>query len=110
MERAGRRRNLLHSTRDVMVTGFAWTYVKFGSLPQIQGVLYGVKPVIIAVVFSALWNLGRAAVKDGFPALPRIRKSRLAGAFLDGVNVGAVALMIAVTVATWPRRYFSELA
>ena len=23
----------------LMVTGFAWTYVKFGSLPQIQGVL-----------------------------------------------------------------------
>ncbi|HVN27777.1 MAG TPA: hypothetical protein VMT64_04790 [Candidatus Binataceae bacterium] len=66
--------------------------------------------MIIAVVFNALWNLGRAAVKDAFPALPRIRKSRLAGAFLDGVNVGAVALMIAVTVATWPRRYFSELA
>ena len=31
------------------------------------------------------------------PLLPRIRRSALAGAFLDGVNVGALALMAAVT-------------
>jgi chromate transporter len=31
------------------------------------------------------------------PLLPYIRRSRIAGAFLDGVNVGAVALMIMVT-------------
>src|SRR5262249_8110670 len=46
-----------------LVTGFAWAYVKFGSLPQIVGVLYGVKPVIIAVVLQALWALGRSALK-----------------------------------------------
>jgi len=31
--------------------------------------------------------------------LPRLRKSPRAGAFLDGINVGALALMIAVTWA-----------
>jgi chromate transporter len=31
------------------------------------------------------------------PLIPRIRSSKIAGAFLDGVNVGAVALMLAVT-------------
>jgi chromate transporter len=31
------------------------------------------------------------------PLIPRIRRSKTAAAFLDGVNVGAVALMIAVT-------------
>ena len=36
----------------------AWAYVTFGSLPQVQSVLYGVKPVIIAVVLQALWSLG----------------------------------------------------
>lgn len=43
-----------------LVTGFAWAYVKYGSLPKIAGVLYGVKPVIIAVVLQALWGLGAA--------------------------------------------------
>jgi Chromate transporter len=31
------------------------------------------------------------------PLVPRIRKSRPAGAFLDGVNVASLALMAAVT-------------
>ena len=31
------------------------------------------------------------------PLVPRIRKSKIAGAFLDGVNVGSLALMTEVT-------------
>jgi chromate transporter len=45
-----------------IVTAIAWAYVRFGALPAVAGVLYGVKPVIIAVVVQALWNLGRTAV------------------------------------------------
>ena len=47
----------------LMVTAFAWAYVRFGQLPQVTGLLYGVKPVIIAVILQALWGLGRKAVK-----------------------------------------------
>jgi chromate transporter len=47
----------------LIVTTFAWVYVRYGSLPEVTGVLYGVKPVIIAVVLQALWALGRAAIK-----------------------------------------------
>jgi chromate transporter len=46
-----------------IVLGCAWAYVRFGKLPQIQSVLYGVKPVIIAIVLQALWKLARSAVK-----------------------------------------------
>ena len=52
-----------------IVTACAWAYVRYGSLPQVAGVLYGVKPVIIAIVLQALWSLGRAAVKTKFLAL-----------------------------------------
>jgi chromate transporter len=47
----------------LIVTVFAWAYVEFGSLPQIGAVLYGVKPVIIAIVAQALWDLGHRALK-----------------------------------------------
>jgi chromate transporter len=47
----------------LIVTSLAWTYVRFGKLPQADGLLYGVKPVIIAVVAQALWGLGRTALK-----------------------------------------------
>lgn len=47
----------------LIVTGFAWAYVRYGSIPQVKSVLYGVKPVIIMIVLQALWGLGRAALK-----------------------------------------------
>jgi chromate transporter len=47
----------------LMVTACAWVYVRYGSLPQAAGVLYGIKPVIIAIVFSALWDLARSTLK-----------------------------------------------
>ena len=52
----------------LIVTAFAWAYVRYGSLPQVAGILYGVKPVIIAVVLQALWSLGRSALKTRLSA------------------------------------------
>lgn len=48
----------------VIVLALAWGYSQFGSTPGATAVLYGVKPVIIAIVVQALWGLGRAAVKN----------------------------------------------
>jgi len=47
----------------IMVTAIAWAYVRFGTLPAVAGLLYGVKPVVVAVVIQALWGLGRTALK-----------------------------------------------
>jgi chromate transporter len=46
-----------------IVLACAWAYVRFGSVPAAQGLLYGVKPVMIAVVLQALWGLGRTATR-----------------------------------------------
>lgn len=47
----------------LIVTALAWAYVRYGKLPEVSGILYAVKPVVIAVVLQALWALGRSAVK-----------------------------------------------
>ncbi len=47
-----------------IVSVIGWLYVRFGALPQLQGVLRGIKPVILGVVLQALWTLGRTAVKS----------------------------------------------
>jgi chromate transporter len=52
----------------VMVAALAWAYVRYGMLPQATALLYGTKPVIIAVCVQALGGLGRAAVKTNFLA------------------------------------------
>ena len=47
----------------VIVLALAWAYVRYGTAPQAVWILYGVKPVIIAIVVQALWSLGTKAVK-----------------------------------------------
>jgi chromate transporter len=53
----------------VIVTAIAWAYVRYGALPAVAGVLYGLKPVILAVVVQALVNLGRTAIKTAWLAV-----------------------------------------
>jgi chromate transporter len=47
-----------------IVLAIAWAYVRFGSTPGATALLYGIKPVIIAIILQALWGLARAAVKS----------------------------------------------
>jgi chromate transporter len=50
----------------LIVLGIAWAYTVYGRLPAVHGILYGVKPVVIAIVLQALWGLGRSAAKTRF--------------------------------------------
>jgi chromate transporter len=50
----------------LMVAALGWAYVEFGKLPATAGILYGVKPVVVAVVAQALWRFGRTAVRTPF--------------------------------------------
>jgi chromate transporter len=47
----------------ILVSAIAATYVRYGSMPRVSGVLYAVKPVVIAVVVQAFWKLARSAIK-----------------------------------------------
>jgi chromate transporter len=47
----------------LITLALAWAYVRYGRRPEAAGLLYGVKPVIIAVVVQALGRLGRHALK-----------------------------------------------
>jgi chromate transporter len=46
-----------------IVLALAWAYVSYGARPEATAALYGIKPVIIAVVLQAAWGLARTAVK-----------------------------------------------
>ena len=48
----------------LITAGFAWAYVRFGSLPQAASLLAGIKPAVVAIVAVAISRLGKAAVKD----------------------------------------------
>jgi chromate transporter len=61
----------------------AWAYVQYGSTPTAAWLLYGVKPVIIAVVVQALWGLLRTALKSAALAVLAVGVIAL---YLLGIN------------------------
>jgi chromate transporter len=61
----------------------AWAYVEYGRTPQGEALLYGIKPVIIAIVLQALIRLGRTAVKGPLLAMIGVAALLL---YLFGVN------------------------
>lgn len=48
----------------LMVLGLAWLYVQYGTTPQLEWLMYGIKPVVIAIITQALWMLGGKAFKN----------------------------------------------
>jgi chromate transporter len=74
----------------VIVTACAWAYVRFGALPELAGFLYGVKPVVIAVVVQALWRLGHTALRSA-----RLTALALAAAAANALGVGEISVLAA---------------
>ncbi len=48
----------------LVVLAIAWAYVTYRTLPAVGWLLYGIKPVVIAVVLQALWSLRAAALRS----------------------------------------------
>ncbi|HET9317151.1 MAG TPA: chromate efflux transporter [Vicinamibacteria bacterium] len=71
----------------MIVCALAAAYVRFGRLPAAEGLLWGVRPVIVVVVAQALWALGRSAVRSRPLAI-------LAGAALVLAVAGVHELML----------------
>lgn len=79
----------------VIVWALAAIYARYQTVPQAEWLLYGIKPVIIAIVLQAVWNLGKKAAKD----LPTI----IAGvgaiaAYVAGLNEILVLILLGIVV------------
>jgi chromate transporter len=68
----------------LIVLALAWVYVKYGSLPQVGWLFYGIQPVVVAIITLAIWNLGRTVFKAWLAACVAILVLAL---YLLGVNV-----------------------
>jgi chromate transporter len=49
-----------------IVLFLSWLYVLYGTTPEAGWLLYGIKPVVVAIIAQALWTLGRKALKNRF--------------------------------------------
>jgi chromate transporter len=72
-----------------IVWGLAIGYAETQTLPQLSGVLYGIKPVIVVIILQALWKLGQKAVTDWVTGLAGVVAI---GAYFFGWDEVAVLL------------------
>ena len=79
----------------LIVWAIAAVYVKYQTLPQMSWLLYGIKPVIIAIVLQAVVKLGKKAAKN----IPTIIAGTLAIAgYLAGVNEILMLVLLGIAV------------
>jgi chromate transporter len=72
----------------LMTGALGWAYVRFGRLPETAWLLWGVKPVILAIVAQALWNLAPAAA-----ATWPLRGLGVVAAVASAVGVNELAIL-----------------
>ncbi len=47
-----------------ILIGLSWIYLRFGNLPLVAGIFYGLKPAVTALVLHAAWRIGNRALKN----------------------------------------------
>lgn len=72
----------------LMVLALAWIYVRYGTTPQGTWLLYGIKPVIIAIIAQAIWSLAASAFKS-----PLLVAGGLAVVVLDFAGANPIVLL-----------------
>jgi chromate transporter len=88
----------------LIVTALAWAYVRFGSTPEASWISYGIKPVIIAIIIQALWQLGRKAIKGPFTAV-----IGLAVVIMYFFGINEIALLFGAGLLIMAIKNFSHL-
>ncbi len=87
----------------VMVLAFSWAYVQYGNIPQVAWLLYGIKPVVIAIVLQALLGLGRTAVKTKF-----LGAMAVVAVILDFLGLNPLALLFGTGLVMGVRQGFMQ--
>jgi chromate transporter len=87
-----------------IVAALGWAYQRFGKLPETTALLYGIKPVVLAIVVQALVGLGRTAIRNVPLALAGA--AALAAAVLWPLHEVAILVVVGLgagTMAWWRR-------
>jgi chromate transporter len=101
---------LLHRTAGGIVAGalfvlpsllllilLSWLYIAFGHLPAIEGVFYGIKPAVTAIVLHAAWRIGSRTLTN--PWLWAIAAAAFAAIF--AANVPFPLIVLVAGIAGW---------
>jgi chromate transporter len=93
----------------VIVSLIAWAYVRFGSLPKTEGVLYAIKPAVVAIVIQALGKLGRTGVRTALLAVIAVLAAVLSLVGLSPVLVLVFAGLISAAALAMKNRLLGSM-
>jgi chromate transporter len=115
---------LLHGTRGGIVAGalfvlpstvllllLSWLYVTWGTLPAVAGLLYGLKPAVLAIVLGALLKIGQKALKTRLHVVVAgLSFLALAVAHVPFPVVVLSAILIGLAVQRWQPGWLKQAA
>jgi chromate transporter len=73
----------------LIVSAIAWAYVRFGSLPQVEGIFAAIKPAVVAIVVQALGRLARTGIRT-----PLLAVIAILAAILSALGVSPVLVLV----------------
>ncbi|MFL5260790.1 MAG: chromate efflux transporter [Anaeromyxobacteraceae bacterium] len=85
----------------VTLTALAWIYVQYGKTPEVLGVLWGFRPVGLALLLAALVRISRAALKG--PAAIALAAVAFVAFFLVRLPFPAVLIGCGLAFVAWRR-------
>ncbi|HEY0491212.1 MAG TPA: chromate efflux transporter [Telluria sp.] len=98
---------LMHRTRGGIMAGvlfvlpslllliaLSWVYLAYGSLPLVAGILYGIKPAVVAIVLAAAWRIGTRSLRN--PAMIAIAVGAFLAIAVAGLPFPAIILGAAI--------------
>jgi len=91
-----------------ILIALTWVYLRFGDVPLVAGVFYGIKPAVTAVVLHAAHRIGSRALKNGW--MWTIAAAAFVAIFVFGVPFPAIvaaAALIGYFGARWAPGVFA---
>ena len=79
----------------LIVLALSWVYVHYGKTPLASGILYGIMPVVMAIIAQALWGLGRKAIKNWLTGIIGLCTVVL---YMRGINILIILLFAGLIV------------
>ncbi|MBM3930820.1 MAG: chromate efflux transporter, partial [Sphingomonadales bacterium] len=91
----------------ILIT-LSWVYLAFGDVPVVAGILYGIKPAVVALVLAAAWRIGQRSLHNRWLLAVAVLACVLISAVqLPFPAVIGIAALIGAIGARYKPGYFS---
>jgi len=77
-----------------VLIALSWLYMAYGDVPAVAGILYGIKPAVVAIVLHAAWRIGSRALRR--PTLRVIAAAAFVAIFAFSIPFPAIVLAAGV--------------